>query len=322
MKQRVLVLGAGGFIGSRIVQALAATQWATPIAGSRSGAACDDVAAMRVDATDTASLSAALSQVDAVVNCVAGSSDSIVANARALLQSLTSQSRAVRLVHLSSLAAYGSHIGDVDESAPLLGDLDDYSRAKAEAENILAPYPDRVVLRPGIVYGPGSVWWSDRIARLLIARRLGDLGASGDGICNLVYVEDVARAVVRALEHEAVCGEAFNLSLSNPPTWNRYFLEYAEALHATPMRRISAAQLAFELKIKAPMLKIVEIASQRGLLRGKHPAPPLRPWLTTLCQHEIRMTTSKAESQLGMQWLPLATGLQHSAQWFLGGGRV
>lgn len=322
MKQRILVLGAGGFIGSRVLHALTQSSWAEPIAGRRSGTSIGNAESLRVDACNATSLATALSQCDAVVNCVAGSAESIIANAKALKDSLGADARSPRLVHLSSLAAYGSARGDVDEDAPLLGDLDSYSHAKAEAERILGAYPNRVILRPGIVYGPKSIWWSDRIARLLMARRLGNLGSNGNGICNLVYVDDVATAVVNALQSSSSSGKAFNLSLPDSPTWNGYFTAYATALNALPVRRISPSRLTVELKIKAPVLKVAEIASRAGPFKAWHPAPPIRPWLTTLCRHEIRMRVSRAETQLGMRWLPLTSGLQQAAEWFLAGGRV
>jgi nucleoside-diphosphate-sugar epimerase len=205
---------------------------------------------------------------------------------------------------------------------PLRGDLDPYSRSKADAEQILGVYPNRVVLRPGIVYGPGSAWWSDRIARLLVAKRLGDLGRNGDGICNLVFVDDVAQAVVRALEVREIAGEAFNLSLPDAPTWNGYFTAYARSLGATPIKRISPQRLAVELKVLAPLLKLGEMAGRIGPLRKWQPAPAIRPWLTTLCRHEIRMSVERADSRLGMRWTPLEQGLETTARWFLAGGRA
>ena len=38
MKQRIVVLGAGGFIGRHIVSALAASDWAAPVAAAHRAA--------------------------------------------------------------------------------------------------------------------------------------------------------------------------------------------------------------------------------------------------------------------------------------------
>ncbi len=72
--------------------------------------------------------------------------------------------------------------GTVDESAPLLGDGGPYSHAKAQIDlSWRPPYPGAVRLRPGIVYGPHSEWWSLKIGYLLVQGRLGDLGPKGEG---------------------------------------------------------------------------------------------------------------------------------------------
>ena len=70
MQQRILVLGANGFIGRKLVAALVAADWAAPIAGVRVAPAAPqkDVEHRVVDATDEAAVASALIGVDAVVN--------------------------------------------------------------------------------------------------------------------------------------------------------------------------------------------------------------------------------------------------------------
>jgi nucleoside-diphosphate-sugar epimerase len=293
-KMRVLVLGATGYVGRHIVQALAATDWAEPIAASRHGA-------VALDATDTAALIPVLGQADAVVNAMAASPQDMIANAQALRAALAGKS--LRLVHFSSMAAYGNVEGSIDEDRPLLGDLGPYSAAKAQTERILRDCAEAVMLRPGCVYGGGSPQWSTRIARLLRAHRIGDLGAAGDGCSNLVHVDDVARAVLAALRQPEAGGQAYNLSMAQAPTWNEYFIAYARALGATPVSRIGARQLKLETKALAPALKIAEIAGRRIGLARRLP-PPLPPSLLRLWQQDIRLSSDKARRELGLQWTP------------------
>ena len=222
-KQSILVLGANGFIGRAVVAGLAHTDWAAPIAGARNPSMTgeDHIERRRVDATDMGSLSAAVRGVAGIVNCVAGDADTIVNSAKLLFDVARRLDRPPRIVHLSSMAVYGSAEGLVDETAPLLGDLGPYSKAKVDAEALARVYPHMVVLRPGCVFGPESEQWSTRIARLLTVHRLGDLGPAGDGYFNLVEIDDVVLAIVRALERPALDGQVFNLSTRNPPTWNQ-----------------------------------------------------------------------------------------------------
>jgi len=291
-KMRVLVLGATGYVGRHIVQALAATDWAEPIAASRRGA-------VALDATDTTALVPALRQADAIVNAMASSPQDMIANAQALRAALAGTP--MRLVHLSSMAAYGNVEGPIDEDQPLLGDLGPYSAAKAQAEHILRDCAQAVMLRPGCIYGRGSPQWSTRIARLLRAHRIGDLGAAGDGCSNLVHVDDVAQAVLAALLRPQAGGQAYNLSMAQAPTWNEYFIAYARALGATPVSRIGARQLRLETKALAPALKVAEIAGRKiGLAR--HLPPPIPPSLLRLWQQDIRLTSAKAQRELGLQW--------------------
>jgi len=318
MKQRVLVLGASGFIGGRVVKMLSESEWATPISASRrmiQSAGSESPEKIRVDATDPRQLAACLRGIDGVVNCITGNNETIIGNARALFTVVAGMPQRPRVVHLSSLAVYGSAEGSVDESAARGERLTGYGLAKFEAERLAtrAALPV-VILRPGIVYGPGSTQWSGRIARLLRARRLGDLGRAGDGLCNLVYVDDVASAIVRALRTPNLDGRVFNLSLPSPPTWNDYFLRFAKFLGAVPVRRITARRLRIESKVLAPPQKIAEIiVSKISPSLARLLPEPIPPSLIRLFAQEIRMQVDAAESALGLAWMDLDEGLKHAA---------
>lgn len=322
-RQSVLVLGARGFIGRRIIERLRRTSWARPIAASRHIVDTDlgrKVDTVRLDATNREQLGRILASADAVISCIAGSTRDILESGQALIEMAAQRAAPPRIVWLSSIAAYGSAQGAVMEQTPLLGDLGPYSHAKATIDALAAHFPFVVRLRPGIVYGPESPWWSDRIARLLIAHRLGDLGRAGEGLCNLVHVDDVATAVMRALRTHGIGGEAFNLGSPNPPTWNAYFARYAHALGALPVAHISAARLQYELLFRGPLLKLAPALMRRSAYLAARPA--IRPWLMELCHRSMRIDVTKAQQVLRIRWRPLSAGLEQTARWFLDGGRT
>lgn len=298
---RVLVLGADGFVGRQVVAGLAATDWATPVAGARRAGAGDSVERVLFDATDRASLRQALDGIDGVVNAVTGSTLTILANADAL--AATAGDR--RIVHLSSMAVYGSATGMIDEDAPLTADNGAYAAAKAEAERRLAGVSDLAILRPGCIYGPGSGQWTTRIADLLVAHRIGDLGAGGDGCSNLVHVDDVVAAALASLR-VADTG-AFNLAMANAPDWNGYFLAFARALGAVPVRRIPGWRLKLETKLVAAPLKIAE--------RGMRVPTAIVPSLARLWAQDIRLNSARATGVLGLDWTPLDQGVAGAAAW-------
>jgi nucleoside-diphosphate-sugar epimerase len=319
--KRVLVLGAGGFVGRRVVEALAETGWAQPIAGLHRARPPfgSGVATTTVDSTDPGAISRALSETEFVVNCVTGDARTISVGARRLFEGAARLDALERIVHLSSMAVYGAATGRVRETAALAGDLGWYAAAKVQAEESARAYTrggGRVVtLRPGCIYGPESDAWTGRIGRWLRAGRIGDLGASGDGICNLVLVDDVVAAVIAALQEPAADGQAINLA--HPAgTWNRYFVRFARAIGSTPVRRISGRRLRLETKVLAPALAIAGIGARRlgaGRLRLPEPIPPS---LVRLWQQDIELDSTKAEELLRIAWTPIERGLEVSARWF------
>ncbi len=305
---RVLVLGAQQFVGRRLCATLRATDWASCLG--------DEPA---FDERNATALSDALGACDAIVNAVQGSPAQISSAAQSLYELAGPLAARPRIVHLSSMTVYGSAVGDVDENSALRADLGDYSTAQLAAERRAAAYPNCVVLRPGCEYGPECPDWSVRIARLLIARRLGDLGAAGDGYCNLIYLDDLLGSILSALRRPEIAGQAFNLAMPQPPTWNEYFALFAKALGAVPLRRIEQRRLQLETKVLAPPLRIAEIVARGLRLPGRTPAV-LSPSLRRTCEHEIRLDSSKARRLLGMQSMTLETGLARAAQSFTAGG--
>jgi nucleoside-diphosphate-sugar epimerase len=316
---KVLVLGASGHIGARLLEMLQATPWAKATGASRHMK--NTASWLELDSRDPAQLAQALKGFDAVVNCVAGDAASIAGGARALVQAAL-QAECPRIVHLSTMSVYGPAEGNVREDAPLDPTLGWYGRAKCEAEEAMHDFVrhggEAVMLRPGCVYGPGSQLWVGRIGRWLQAGRLGDLGIAGDGWANLVHVDDVCQALMQALRLPTAPGKipVFNLAAPDSPRWNDYFVDLALAIKATPVRRLGRRRLKLDAWLLGPPLKIAERALKR---LGNHDIKlpdALPPGLLGLWSQHIHLDTHAASGRLGVQWTPYAEGLRDSASWF------
>jgi choline dehydrogenase-like flavoprotein/nucleoside-diphosphate-sugar epimerase len=318
---RVLVLGCGEFIGGRVLRALAESGWARPVADNPAGRSAPDtrIEYLHLDPTDPAALTGVLkSGIGVVVNCLSGQPKVILGAAEAV-RIATSRCEAPPLVvHVSSMSVYGALTGDVAEDTALQEGTGAYARAKVMAEHAVGGCARRIILRPGCEYGPGGELWSGRIARWLVKHRIGDLGAAGDGYCNLVHIDDLASAVLVCLTVPEAQGQVFNLAMPDPPTWNEYFGRYALALGAVPIKRISKRNVDFETRVLAPPLKILELAAKRAGIRSATP-PPIPPSLLPLMRQDIRLDCTRARSILGWRCISLEQGLREVAAWFTSG---
>ena len=305
---RVLVLGAEGFVGRHVLSALAKTAGITAVAAVRRKKAEEHLV---VDARKTEQLRRAFDGVDAVVNCVTGGPGTIGDNAGALFAAAAETG--VQVIYLSSMAVYGSATGWVTEDAALLGDVGAYSAAKVKAEVFARACPAQVtIFRPGIIYGSGSPQWTERIARLLQARRIGDLGMAGDGCCNLVHVHDLVRAIIAALlvgqgqRDQAFRHRVYNLAMPGAPDWNWYFLQFARALGAVPVRRVTARRLTVETKLLAAPLKLAETFPDSRL-------PPAIPSsLARAWRQNLRLDSTRATQELSISWMTLSEGISEA----------
>jgi nucleoside-diphosphate-sugar epimerase len=317
--QKIVVIGAAGFVGRRVIERLAAAEGIQPVGLARRPApAWAAGATWQVgDATDAATLQAALAGADGAVNCVAGDAASLVGSTRALCAAARAAG-VRRIVHLSSMAVYGAATGLVTEDhTPDPGGWW-YGQAKLESEALVAAFVqhggEAVILRPGCVHGPRSVQWTWRVARLLRAHRIGDLGAAGDGGCNLVHVADVAEAVLAALYRPGIAGQVFNLGDPDPGTWNSYFVSLGRAIGATPIRRVSARWLAIEGKLLSVPLKVAEIAAGKVGLSRLAPEPLPRS-LLRLWRQDIRLDHRRADAGLAFTRMSPEAALADAAAW-------
>ncbi len=309
----VLVLGGGGFIGARVAQALAETQSYRPILGLRRSSAPGPGLEGRVcDARDRSALARALDGVDVVVNCIGGAPPVMVEATRNVC-AVARRAVPRRIVHVSSIAIYGSATGAITEATPLAAPASGYGLAKRACEAMIEEYVrdggEAVILRPSCVQGPGSELWTSRMARLLRAHRIGDLGPAGDGTCNLIYIEDLAAAVIAAIALPDAHAEKFNLSDPAPLTWNEFLIRFGRLLGATPIPRIGSRRISLESKIVAPALRLARIVG------GARVPDAITPSLVELWRQEIAFSPAKADELLRLPRTALDRALTASVRW-------
>lgn len=159
--------------------------------------------------------------------------DSVIAS-RNLLDAV-SRRRPLRIVLVSSFGVYGTaglpRGYCVTEDTPLEGHpewRDHYSHAKLRQEQLFRDYQrqygfELVILRPGVIYGPGGSHFSSRVG-LSIGKWQINLG--GRNILPLSYVDNCAEAVVFAGVRSKGIGEVYNVHDENLPTCNQYIRAY------------------------------------------------------------------------------------------------
>ena len=94
---------------------------------------------------------------------------------------------------------------------------------------------ETVILRPATVYGPGS---EDVIGEIAKALRNGSmlLVDHGKPVAGLCYVENVADAVLLAMQSANAPGEAFNVTDGLAITWRAFTDDLARGLGCRPAR--------------------------------------------------------------------------------------
>ena len=236
---RVAVVGANGFIGSRLVE-----QWhleervdVVPVVRrpeAAAGALRFGLDCRVADALDEGELTHAFAGCDAVVHAGAGPRPFVTQSPGRVVRA-AAQAGAQSVVYLSSMAVHGwNPRSGTDEATPLPRRQPvSYNRWKAKGERALRSACREtgtrfVILRPGIVYGPRSQWIAG-FARAVVEGS-ASVVADGRGVCNAIYVDNLVHAVDLALEREEAANEAFLVADDDPVTWRMLYEPVCRAL--------------------------------------------------------------------------------------------
>ncbi|HZD09770.1 MAG TPA: NAD-dependent epimerase/dehydratase family protein, partial [Candidatus Binatia bacterium] len=144
-----------------------------------------------------------------------------------------------RLVLVSSIAAYGPPQSPLmDEDHPVsLSQRAVYGRTKAEGElhaqkAAAETGVELVIARPGIIYGPGSIGWSVRMAQF-VQRGVPVIIGRGEGHAQPVFVENLVDGLLLAATAPDAAGRAFNF-VDRPVPWRDWFSTYGRMVGRQP----------------------------------------------------------------------------------------
>jgi nucleoside-diphosphate-sugar epimerase len=218
-----------------------------------------------------------------------------------------------RVVHVSSWMAYGMGLGRPAREDFLLRPFPEpHSITKAQGDltvqRMITEYHlPAVIVRPGAFFGPGDRLNFRRVADQLRAGK-GVIIGRGNNALPFVYVTDVVRGLLLALDREHAVGQAYNISNDRP-------LTQQQLLEA----------IALDIGVNPPTVHIPYHALYAAAIAAEHLAtiasPQRDPRLTRVSVEffgtDNRLAIDKARRELG--YLPQVTirdGIRLTAAWY------
>jgi len=266
---KILVVGASGFLGTRLTEKLSLDYGLKVRAAVHRAETAVRLARLPVELVncnvlDPDQVMKAVSGCNIVVNCTqdrsggGGILNVLVKGSRNLLDA-AQKLGVVKYIHISSAAVLGFSQKKelVDEKSKLIVTSDPYIRGKIRAEKLVMSCSQAlpvVILRPTLIYGPFSRIWTTRIIEQLKSHQVAAF--EGGGIANLVYVDDVVDAIISAIQRSEAEGQIFNVNNDlERILWRDYVQRYSEKL-GIPLR--TSSERSYTLQKVKNLLSILK----------------------------------------------------------------
>jgi nucleoside-diphosphate-sugar epimerase len=324
-----LVTGATGFIGGHFLDALCADArfrsdgqpvrcLVRPRPNRR--ALPDAVQMVAGDLASGTGLAEALAGVDTVIH-LAGVTKALtpagylgnVDGTRNLVRAIAAAGRPLRLVHVSSLGAIGpSPDGTPADEQTTPHPFTHYGKAKLAGEILVRQeYPDAVILRPPVVYGPRD---TDvfQILKPLAKGWAVEIGG-GDRWFSAIYVRDLAAGLIAAARSPRAAGRTYFISHPAVVSWKELSEVAARLMNVRPRSLTVPAWMAraagFFAEIGANITRKPSIVSREKVAEAE-----CRWWL---CD------PSRLAREIGFSApTGIETGLRETLAWYKGAGWI
>lgn len=318
----ILITGANGFIGSRLLRRLSEKEGFAAAGMVRE---TSDLFRLRDGTYDLrqGSLDGPLEDIlrgfDTVIHTAARSSDwgGYDSFYRTNVEGTVNLVRAAvaggvgRFIHFSSTVVYGFGGNRLTgEDRPAAPFNNPYCITKVRAEQELLRYRDRIrliILRPSNVFGPGDLTTTYQLFEAL-RKGMPGFPAGGRYLTSPCYIDNLVAATELALRSECSSGEAFNISDGNDIPWREYLARIAGELGVRPPR----------LAIPAGLLRPAAGALEKlySFFRSSRP-PVITPYRIAQVVNDYSFSIEKAERLLGYV-PPCSTeeGIRESVRWF------
>jgi len=303
-----LVSGATGFLGGRLAVALKEQGYKVrALARTTSDVArlaAHDIEIVTGDLDDEDSLARAADGRQVVFHTAGRVSDwgnagefqrtNVDGTARVI--AACRRNRVRRLVHVSSLTVLGlprSGARVDEETPPVSRPADPYTAGKLAGENLVRQANgqdglETVVVRPGVIWGPGDPTFLPRFASLL---RRGKLLLIDDGrnCLGLSHIDNLIQGMLLAAAVPAAAGQVYHLTDGEEITAAEAFLLLAEALGVPPPRR----SVSFPAALAA-----ASVMEALARLRQQASPPAFTRYGVRLVACDSRYDISKARREL------------------------